>query len=159
MEPQERRRLIHLYKAGGETVAEALVGISETELDAQPIFAGWSPRQIVHHLADSETTSAIRLRRLLVEHKPVIDAYDEAEFARRLHYDRPIALDLALFGAVRLATAELLECLSDTEWCRGGSHSDSGSYSVDDWFRIYAAHGHEHAEQIREARRRPPICR
>jgi len=50
----------------------------------------WSAREIVHHLADSEMTSAIRLRRLLAEDKPVINGYDEAECARRLHYDRPI---------------------------------------------------------------------
>src|SRR5579883_1572222 len=109
---------------------------------------GWTPRQIVHHLADSETTSAIRLRRLLAENQPVIQGYDEELFARKLHYDRPIGASLELLRAVRAASAELLDWLTEEEWTREGTHSEQGSYSVEDWLRIYAAHAHDHAAQI-----------
>jgi hypothetical protein len=63
----------------------------------------WSAREIVHHLADSEMTAAIRLRRLLAEERPAIQGYDQEEFARRLHYDRPHEASLELFRAVREA--------------------------------------------------------
>jgi hypothetical protein len=53
---------------------------------------------------------------------------------------------------VRAASLELLESLTPAEWERRGTHSESGPYSVDDWLRIYAAHSHDHAEQIRVAR-------
>ena len=154
MDAGERQHLIEVYKGGLAAVEEALVGITEAELDARSDPTNWTPREVVHHLADSETTSAIRLRRLQAEETPLIDAYDEEEFARRLHYDRPIAADLALFGAVRRASAELLDRLSEEEWGRQGTHSQSGPYGVEDWLRIYAAHGHDHAAQIRQARRR-----
>ena len=65
----------------------------------------------MHHLADSEATSYIRIRKLLAEDDPIIHGYDEAEFARRLHYDRPIAASLAVLKSVRAATVELLRCL------------------------------------------------
>ena len=39
------------------------------------------------------------------------------------------------------------------EWDRVGTHSESGPYSVDRWLEIYADHCHEHADQIRRARR------
>ena len=66
-------------------------GLTEDELDARPADGGWTPREVVHHTADSEMTSAIRLRRLIAEDDPLIVAYDGDEFARRLHYaDRPI---------------------------------------------------------------------
>ena len=42
--------------------------------------------------------------------------------------------------------------MSDAEWSREGTHSESGRYTVLDWLRIYAAHAHNHAEQIRRAR-------
>ena len=58
----------------------------------------------------------------------------------------------ALAG-VRAASLQLLESLTDEEWQRTGTHSESGSYSVDDWLRTYAGHAHDHADQIRSSRR------
>jgi hypothetical protein len=55
--------------------------------------------------------------------------------------------------AVRASSLELLEALTPAEWERTGTHSDSGAYSVKRWLRIYAGHTHEHADQIRKARR------
>jgi hypothetical protein len=106
----------------------------------------------VHHLADSEMTSAIRLRRLLAEDRPVIVGYDQEEFARKLHYDRPIAASLAAFKASRDTSGEILDRMSEAEWAREGTHSESGHYSVLRWLEIYAAHAHGHADQIRRAR-------
>jgi hypothetical protein len=100
---------------------------------------------VVHHLADSEMTSAIRLRRLLAEDRPVINGYDEEQFARVLHYDRPIEASIAVLKAARESTAEIIERLSEAEWARTGRHSESGPYSVETWLEIYAAHGHDHA--------------
>jgi len=51
----------------------------------------------------------------------------------------------------RLRALELLEALTPAEWERGGTHTESGAYSVGDWLRIYAGHSHDHADQIRAA--------
>ena len=152
MKPEQRRALIERYKQGHAVVVAALDGIGERELDLQPRPDAWSPRQIVHHLADSETTSAIRLRRLLAEERPTIAGYDEEEFARRLYYDRPIDASLQVLAAVRQASAEILDRLGEDEWAREGTHSESGRYTVEDWLAIYAAHAHDHAAQITEGR-------
>ncbi len=130
----------------------AVAGAAVGELDVRLAPDEWTPREVVHHLADSEMTSAIRLRKLLAEDSPVIQGYDQEEFARRLHYDRPIAASLTTLHAVRAVTAEFLERLTSDEWTREGTHSESGHYSVDDWLQIYAAHAHDHADQIRRAR-------
>ena len=66
-------------------------GATDEELDAHPAPGKWSAREIVHHLADSEMTSAIRLRLLIATDSPAISGYDQEQFARRLYYDRPIA--------------------------------------------------------------------
>ncbi len=128
----------------------AVAGLSEHELDRRPGPGEWTPREVVHHCADSETMSAIRLRKLLAEDEPLIQGYDEEEWARRLHYgERPIAPSLAAVRAAREASASLLEILSEAEWARTGTHSESGSYGVGQWLEIYAAHCHDHADQIR----------
>ena len=152
MDHRRRRELIERYEDGPRAVTEALAGITDAELDARPGPDQWSPREVVHHLADSEMTSAIRLRRLLAEDRPTIAGYDEQEFARRLHYDRPIAASLEALAAARRSTAELLERLGPAEWAREGTHTESGRYTVETWLEIYAAHGHDHAGQIRRAR-------
>jgi hypothetical protein len=148
MDRSERDALITQYKDGYRIVRDALSQLTEADLDRRPASGGWTPREIVHHLADSETMATIRLRRLLAEERPVIAAYDEELFARKLHYDRPIGSSLELLQSVRTANGELLEWLTEEEWARGGTHSEQGEYSVEDWLRIYAAHAHEHAAQM-----------
>ena len=103
----------------------------------------------MHHLADSETTSAIRLRKLLVEDQPLIEGYDQDAYAARLKYnDREIGPALDSFRSARATTAQLLDSMTDKDWQRVGTHSESGSYSTEDWLEIYAAHAHNHASQI-----------
>ena len=137
---------------GYQVVVAALDGADDAALDAREAPGEWSPREVVHHLADSEMTSAIRLRRLLAEDNPTIQGYDEPEFARRLYSDRPIEASLQAVAAARRTTAEILDRLTDAEWSRRGTHTQSGPYGVEDWLEIYAAHAHDHADQIRRAR-------
>jgi hypothetical protein len=152
MDAATRQALLTQYANGYQVMVDALEGITETELDRRPGPDSWAPREIVHHLAESEMTAAIRVRRLLAEDHPLIQAYDEEAFARALHYDRPIATSLEALRAARRCTSSLLECLGPEEWLREGTHSESGQYSVETWLSIYAAHAHDHAEQIRRAR-------
>jgi hypothetical protein len=147
-----REELLAKFRTGYSDVEKALAGATDAELDRPAADDGWTARQVAHHLADSEATAYVRLRRLIAEDRPQIVGYDEPEYARRLHYERPIASSLAVLKAVRDASLELLESLTPEEWERAGTHSESGTYSVDRWLEIYAAHSHDHAEQIRAAR-------
>lgn len=152
MDANRRAQLIAQYRDGYRAVSEALLRMTAAELDARPAPGRWSAREIVHHLADSEMNAAIRLRRLLAEDRPMIDAIDQDEFARRLHYDRPYESSLEAFRWARETTAELLERLTPADWLREGTHSEAGPFSVERWLEIYAPHAHRHAVQIREAR-------
>lgn len=152
MNHNTRRTLIDQYRDGYADVMAALGGATDADLDRRPGPGRWTAREIVHHLADSEMTSAIRLRRLIAEDNPVIVGYDQEQFARLLKYDRPIAASLAAFKAARETTTEILDRLTEAEWARTGTHSETGPYSVTKWLEIYAAHAHGHAQQIRQAR-------
>lgn len=152
MDGEERKKLIGQYRDGYGEVAEALLKITPGELDARPAPGKWSVREIIHHLADSEMTAAVRLRLLLAEDRPQINGYDQDEFARRLYYDRPHERSLELFRMVRLSTVDILERLTPAEWVREGRHSEMGAYGVELWLRMYAEHAHKHARQIRAAR-------
>jgi len=70
MDAQERAKFIEQYRDGYTAVAEALLRITPEELDARTGDGKWSPREIVHHLADSEMAAAMRLRLILAEDRP-----------------------------------------------------------------------------------------
>ena len=152
MDTQERNTLINAYEAGPDEVDRALAEIGPDALDRRPDEGSWSAREVVHHLADSEMRSAIRLRRLLSEDNPTIIGYDEAGYATIFNYaQRPIEPALDAFRAARSTTAQILRQLDDAAFARTGTHSESGAYGVEHWLRTYAHHGAEHADQIRKA--------
>lgn len=154
MTQTERQKLIERYADGYNEVVRALEGFPNDKLTAHPIPGKWSAAEIIHHLADSEMTSAIRLRRLLVEDNPAIQGYDEALFATRLDYNsRDIAPAMDAFRAARATTVQLLERLTEADWQRKGTHSESGEYGTEIWLKSYAAHAHDHADQIRRLRK------
>lgn len=151
MDAEERARLIQQYRDGYREVVAALEGITEKELDRSS-EGEWTPRQVAHHLADSEMMSAIRIRRLLTEPEPVIYGYDERAFAQKLTNDRPIEPSLQAMRWARESCSQLLDRMTEAEWHIAGTHTESGRYGMEDWLRIYAAHAHDHAAQIRRAR-------
>ena len=153
MTPQERNDLIAKYAAGYDEVAQALDGFPAESLNAHPIPGKWSAREIVHHLGDSESTSAFRLRKLLAEDNAIIEGYDQDQFATRLHYnERDMTPALEAFRAARASTVPILNMMSEEDWQRVGTHTESGRYTTEKWLTIYASHAHDHAAQIRRLR-------
>jgi hypothetical protein len=144
---------IAAYRAATEQFLVVASALSEADLDRHPPEPdGWTPRMVIHHVADSETNSYVRLRRLLAEPTgTTIQGYDEAQWARSLHYDRPVSQSLAVFQAVRDSSAELLDRITPEDLARAGVHSESGPYTLADWLDTYVAHARDHAEQIRAA--------
>ena len=126
-----RATLIQRYREGPDRITATVRGLSAAQLDYRPSDGGWSPREVVHHTADSELTSAIRLRRLLAEDRPQIVGYDGDEFARRL-YDaqRPIQPSLDAIRGARETSTSILERLAEGDWARAGTHTEIGPYSV-----------------------------
>lgn len=153
MSPEQRETLIAQYAEGVREVENALAGFPDSGLTAHPIAGKWSAREIVHHLGDSETNGALRLRRLLAEDHAVMQGYDQDVWAVRLGYnerDHGPAMDA--FRAARAMTLTLLRSMTEVDWRRAGWHPESGAYSPERWLEIYAAHAHGHAGQIRRLR-------
>ena len=152
MDTNEREHLIRQYRDGHRAVMEAFQGITDQELDHSAVEGGWTPRQIAHHLADSEMMSAIRIRRMLTEETPVIFGYDEKAFAEKLTSDRPIEPSLEAMRWARETCSQLLDRMTEDDWQIVGTHTESGRYTTEDWLRVYAGHAHDHAEQIKRSR-------
>jgi hypothetical protein len=100
------------------------------------------------------------LRKLLVEDNPVIEGYDQDQFAEKLHYnDRDMAPALEAFRAARATTSQLIDVMTEDDWKRSGVHTESGPYSIEKWLTIYADHAHNHAAQIQRLKKRSEYFR
>jgi len=101
-------------------------GVPDDQLDRH-VPGGWSPRQIIHHLADAETESAGRLRRLVAEPagSPLL-AFDEDAWARSdaLGYQSlPVTTSLEVIENLRTSSLAVLERLGEGDLERYGEHS------------------------------------
>lgn len=115
----------------------------------RPKPGSWSVHEVVCHCADSEMNAALRIRYVLAEKTPVIQGYDQDAWAVALEYHAlPLETALAAVQAARAHTVPLLRRLSETDWARSGTHTESGRYGAEDWLRIYAGHLETHAQQI-----------
>lgn len=125
--------------------------LSEADLDVSS-SGGWTARQIIHHVADSEAQSYARLRRLIAEPGTQIQGYDEGGWGENeiLGYKvLPVGPSLEVFRAVRASSLELIKRLTPGHLENAGIHTESGEYTIKHWLETYTRHPSEHADQIR----------
>ena len=140
------------YRDSTEVFLTLVHLLTESDLDSVD-REGWTPRQVIHHVADSEAQSYARLRRLVAEPGTMIQGYDEAKWAENkdLSYKVvEVSHSIAVIAAVRESSYLLLQRLSAGTLKNAGIHSESGAYSVGDWISTYTHHPLEHAEQIKK---------
>ena len=144
------------YEAATRAFLEQAAALDRSKLDAKHP-EGWSPRQVIHHVADSEAQSYARLRRIVAEPLgSIIQGYDEGAWAASpaLGYESdPIETPLAVFAAVRAGSLAVLRHLSDADLERYGDHSERGKFTIADWLKVYSRHPLEHGEQMAKALR------
>ena len=142
--------LIARYQALPDRIEE-LIAARGAALDSPAGEDGWSARQVIHHLADSELVDATRLRLMAAEDDPEITPYDEGRFAARLHYDRPIGPALAAIRAARETGAGILERMPAEDFERPGRHPEHDRYTLGIWLEKAVEHGEAHLDQLRLA--------
>jgi hypothetical protein len=113
---------------------------------------GWSARQVIHHMADSEAQSYARLRRLVAEPEgSVIQGYDEGAWAEceKLGYrDALVENSIAVFAAVRAGSLDVIKRLEESDLAKFGEHSERGKFTIETWFSAYTKHPHDHGDQL-----------
>jgi hypothetical protein len=145
----ERDKLIQQYADGPARLRAAFAAVPADARQWRPKPGEWSAHEVVVHCADSETQSASRIRIVLSEKDPVIQGYDEAQWARDFDYHaHPLDVALMTLDAVRANTTALLRRLPETAWAKVARHTESGRYTAEDWLTIYADHLENHARQI-----------
>lgn len=144
---------IERYASGAVLPAQAMTGLTPSEIDSFPIPGTWSIRQLILHLMDSDLIASYRMKRLIAEDNPLITAYDETRFTQRLHYDAlDVSMAAEIFRLNRLMTVEILRRTSPPDWKRSGVHTERGKVTLAELVTGYVDHLDHHLRFLREKR-------
>ncbi|MBI3873177.1 MAG: putative metal-dependent hydrolase [candidate division Zixibacteria bacterium] len=153
--PAERTAMIAKIRQLPSQVEAAVKGLNDAQLDTPYGEGKWTPRQVVHHLADSHLNAFIRVKLILTEDKPTLKPYDQVKWANTHEAkDLPVAPSLAIIGGLHSRWSALLDSVRDTDWQRKAQHPERGEMTLDDILRLYAHHGENHVGQITGLRQR-----
>ena len=153
--PELRRQWIGDLEGLPAAVRAAVAGLTEAQLDTPYRAAGWTVRQVVHHLPDSHMNAYIRMRLALTELEPTITPYAEGLWAE-LPDARTAApeVSLMLLEGLHQRWVLLLRSLRDADFARTFRHPEVGLMRVDRTLGVYAWHGRHHTAHITALRER-----
>jgi len=153
--PAQREEAIAQIAAAPKLLRDAVAGLSREQLDTPYRPGGWTVRQVVHHMPDSDLNAYIRLKLALTEDEPVIKTYEEELWAELADSrDTPVEVSLALQEALHLRWDVLLRSMRAEDFSRRMRHPVRGLTSIDNLLGIYAWHGRHHAAHITSLRER-----
>ena len=151
MNRKEIDEKIEEYGNGFDLLTAALADIPREAWAFRPEPQEWSVHEIIVHIADSETMSAIRARKLMVEPGSELMGYQESGWADALQYkDQNVEDALEVTRLARKTTYDLLKRQPDEVFSNSVSHAEypDEPYTFEKWLRIYAGHIPDHIDQI-----------
>ena len=133
----------------------AVSGLSDAQLDTPYRPAGWTVRQLVHHVPDSHVNGYVRVKLALTEDAPVIKPYDEVAWSALPDSRLPIAMALDLLDAIQARWVAIYRALSPAQFGRVYVHPEHGrEVSLDRHLQHYAWHSRHHVAHITALRQR-----
>lgn len=111
---------------------------------------GWTVRQVIHHVPDSQINGYIRFQWTLTENTPTIKAYNEQAWATLEYQNQvPPEVSLDILEMIHARWVYLLRSLSEEDWDRVFIHpEDNNKYTLKDALALYAWHGKHHLAHI-----------
>ena len=130
-------------------VRNAVIGLTEPQLNTPYRPGGWTIKQVVHHLADSHMNSLIRFKWAMTEENPTIKTYKEAEWAMLRDYQLPVESSLKMLEGIHQHLVALFESMTDEEWSRTFYHPEMKiDVSLKRNLGLYSWHSRHHLAHI-----------
>ncbi len=149
----QRKQMISRIKELPAALEEAVRGLDDQQLNTPYRQGGWTPSQVVHHLADSHMNAFIRVKLILTENQPTLKTYKQNLWAM-LPDAASVSIQTSMIILVGLHRrfAALFESLGDSDWQKSAIHPESGEINIDDLHALYSSHGDNHIAQIKKLR-------
>jgi hypothetical protein len=127
---------------------------TEAQLDTPYRPGGWSVRQVLHHLADSQLHGYVRHKTALVENEPLIRPYDEEAWARLPDARLPVSAAVALLEAITTRWRAVCDGQTRSDMERLYTHAVNGPVTLETHLHFFAWHARHHLAQIARLRER-----
>ena len=147
--------LIQQIAEAPAALAAAVKGLTEDQLDTPYRPGGWTPRQIVHHIADSHMNAYIRFKLGVTEDNPTVKPYNEQTWAETADgKNAPLDLSMPVILGLHRRWDQFLLSLDMTAFARTINHPERGPMALTDLLQLYAWHGRHHTAHITGLRQR-----
>jgi uncharacterized damage-inducible protein DinB len=151
----ERDNLINNIEKIPNALQEALIGLSDKQLDTPSGEGKWTIRQIAHHIADANINAYTRMKLIATEQKPILKPYDQDRWAALPDANSgSIEPTLTLLTGLCKRWVQFLRSLPEEAWLREGIHLENGKVTLMDVLRTYSRHGDNHLTQITSFRKK-----
>ena len=149
LKPNERKDMIAKIRELPTKMEAAVSGLNDQQLDTPYGEGKWTPRQVVHHVADSHMQAFGRVKLILTEDRPLIKAYQQEEWAKLVDSNKlPVASSLQILTGLHHRWSTLLESVSEDSWQRTAIHPEHGEMKLEDFLIMYSRHGEKHVGHI-----------
>jgi len=152
---EKKKDLLNQIEQAPARLRAAIKGLSQQQLDTPYRPEGWTVRQVVHHVPDSNLNAYVRFKLALTEEEPTIKPYAEDKWARLA--DTPATtpdVSLTLLDSLHDRWVRLLRSLQPEDWKRTFRHPDLGVMDLEKTLALYAWHGKHHVAHITSLRER-----
>ena len=147
--------LIQQIAAAPAGLTAAVRGLTDAQLDTPYRDGGWTPRQIVHHVADSHMNAYMRFKFGVTESNPTIKPYNEVSWAETVDgKTAPVDTSLMLIDGLHRRWVQFLRSLDGKTFTRTVQHPERGPMTLIDLLQLYAWHGRHHTAHITALRQR-----
>jgi hypothetical protein len=150
--PAELQNAIATLSEVPGLLRNAVDGLNQIQLHTPYREGGWTPSQVVHHIADSHMLGSIRLRLALTEDWPTIMLYDQKAWAELHDVGAPVEWSLELIESLHARWVMLLLSLTAEQWKRGFVHPLRGRSTIEEATLMYAWHSLHHVAHITHLR-------
>ena len=139
------RFLVERYAVGGPLLAYATAELKPEHAIARPGPGSWSLAELVAHLLDCDLVFAERIKRVIAEDNPILQAFEENAWIDRLDsHAMPVEEGVNLFVANRHWMTRILRSRPDEDFARTGRHTEVGLMTLADIIAKASAHLDHH---------------
>ena len=131
MSQDSDKSVLDRFADGGPLLVQAASSLSPEQARERPIPGTWSIAEVVAHLLDSDLVLADRMKRIIAEDSPTLQAFDENAWIDRLDSNAmPVDEAAALFAAHRRWMVRVLKARDEAAFARSGVHSEAGRQTL-----------------------------
>jgi hypothetical protein len=152
---EQRTKLIGDIAQAPAALRDAVKGLTPEQIETPYREAGWTVRQVVHHVPESHMNAYVRFKLGLTEDQPTIKPYQEDRWARLPDVQStPIEISLSLLELLHNRWVRVLQAITPEEWKRAFVHPELGNMPLEKNLCLYSWHGKHHVAHITELRKR-----